>query len=222
MAARPVAVSKAFGDGFWTLIPFTMQMALVAIGGYIVAVSAPAGFVLKRLAAIPASGRSAIVMVGILSIFLSLINWGLSLIFSGLFVREIARRNDIRMDYRAAGAAAYLGLGGWLCSRYYISAAQLQANAASIPAALLPITGVIGFSNTILTWQNGVMIIVVITLSAIICYVTAPDDRHVRTAQDLGVALDGDTLDVGKPERPGTFSNSGPILTIFVVVLALG
>ena len=37
--ASPLAVSRAFGDGFWSLIIFTMQMAFVAIGGYVVAVS---------------------------------------------------------------------------------------------------------------------------------------------------------------------------------------
>ena len=31
--ASPMAVSRAFGDGFWSLITFTMQMAFVAIGG---------------------------------------------------------------------------------------------------------------------------------------------------------------------------------------------
>src|SRR5258705_2764557 len=34
--ASPVAVSVAFGNGFWSLITFTMQMAFVAIGGYVV------------------------------------------------------------------------------------------------------------------------------------------------------------------------------------------
>ncbi|WGR96213.1 TIGR00366 family protein [Bradyrhizobium sp. ISRA435] len=29
----PLTVSRAFGDGLWNLIPFTIQMALVAIGG---------------------------------------------------------------------------------------------------------------------------------------------------------------------------------------------
>ena len=31
--ATPKVTVGAFGDGFWSLIPFTMQMALVAIGG---------------------------------------------------------------------------------------------------------------------------------------------------------------------------------------------
>jgi len=30
--SSPQAVAKSFGDGFWSLIVFTMQMALVAVG----------------------------------------------------------------------------------------------------------------------------------------------------------------------------------------------
>ena len=40
--ASPYAVSVAFGNGFWSLITFTMQMAFIVIGGYVVATSAPA------------------------------------------------------------------------------------------------------------------------------------------------------------------------------------
>jgi len=35
--ASPLAVSEAFGNGFWSLITFTMQMAFIVIGGYVVA-----------------------------------------------------------------------------------------------------------------------------------------------------------------------------------------
>ncbi|MGD5502432.1 TIGR00366 family protein, partial [Xanthomonas citri pv. citri] len=127
------------------------------------------------------TGRGAVVFVGVLSILLSLVNWGLSLIFSGLLVREIARRTDIKLDYRAAGAAGYLGLGCGFTLGITSSAAQLQANAASIPSSLLPITGVIGFSETILTWQNLVTTILVTVVSAVICYLTAPNAAETRT-----------------------------------------
>lgn len=218
----PLATSRAFGDGFWNLIPFTMQMTLVAIGGYVVATSPPAGRVLGRLAIILTSGRGAIVMVGLLSIALSLINWGLSLIFSGLFVREIARRDDIRLDYRAAGAAGYLGLGVSFTLGITSSAAQLQANAASIPQALLPITGVIDFSQTILTWQNGVTVLFVTALSLAICYATAPRDDAAQTAQDLGIPLAERPAVSKGPTRPGEFLEYSPVLSILVVALALG
>lgn len=218
----PLATSRAFGDGFWNLIPFTMQMALVAIGGYVVATSPPARRALGWLAAIPSSGRGAIVMVGLLSIALSLVNWGLSLIFSGLFVREIARRDDIRMDYRAAGAAAYLGLGVGFTLGITSSAAQLQANVASIPPALLPITGVINFSQTILTWQNGVVILLVTALSVAICHATAPREGAARTARDLGVSLDDRPVASKAPTRPGEVLEHSPVLSLLVVLLALG
>ena len=54
--ASPLAVSRAFGDGFWSLITFTMQMAFVAIGGYVVATSPPAQRLIRRLAAMPKTG----------------------------------------------------------------------------------------------------------------------------------------------------------------------
>ena len=218
----PLAVSRAFGDGFWNLIPFTMQMALVAIGGYVVAMSPPIAAALRRLAAVPSTGRGAVVFVGVLSILLSLVNWGLSLIFSGLLVREIARRTDIKLDYRAAGAAGYLGLGCGFTLGITSSAAQLQANAASIPGSLLPITGVIGFSETILTWQNLLTTVLVTVVSAVICYLTAPNAAQTKTAEDLGVSLEDDTIKPKAPARPGDFLEFSPILTILIVVLALG
>ena len=66
--ASPMAVSEAFGDGFWSLITFTMQMAFVAIGGYVVATSGPAQRLRGRLAAMPATGSGAVGLVATVSI----------------------------------------------------------------------------------------------------------------------------------------------------------
>src|SRR5436309_3059083 len=49
-----------FGQGFWSLIPFTMQMAMIIIGGYVVAVSPPVSRIIKRLSRIPRTPRGAI------------------------------------------------------------------------------------------------------------------------------------------------------------------
>jgi short-chain fatty acids transporter len=220
--APPLTVGRAFGDGFWTLIPFTMQMAYVAIGGYIVATSPPAARALRWLARRPTGGRSAVVFVGVLSITLSLLNWGLSLIFSGLLVREMARRRELMLDYRAASAAAYLGLGCGFTLGLSSSPAQLQANPASIPSSLMPITGVIGFSQTIFTWQNGLALIVITLVSALICYLTAPIGRSARTAEDLGVNVDPvQNPDEDPRHRPGDYFADSPILSVLVAALGL-
>ncbi len=218
----PLAISTAFGDGFWSLIPFTMQMALVAVGGYVVAQSPPVAALMRRAAAVPSTGRGAVVFVGVVSILLSLVNWGVSLIFSGLLVREIARRNDIRLDYRAAGAAGYLGLGFGFTLGISSSAAQLQATAASIPASLMPITGVIGFGETILTWQCLLIIVVGTVLSATICRLTTPSDSRAVTAAELGINLVDAKTVVTRASRPGDFLEFSPILTLLTVLLAAG
>ncbi|NWD85903.1 ABC transporter permease [Pseudomonas sp. K5002] len=67
MGAAPTEAAKAFGDGFWSLIPFTMQMAFVVIGGYVVASSPPAVKLIDRLARIPKNGRSAVAWVALIS-----------------------------------------------------------------------------------------------------------------------------------------------------------
>ncbi|MFE5125079.1 short-chain fatty acid transporter [Streptomyces sp. NPDC056669] len=219
---KPVDVSVAFGEGFWSLIPFTMQMALVAIGGYVVAMSPPAARVLRRLAAIPSTGRGAVAFVGVVSVGLSLVNWGISLIFSGLLVREMARRPDLRLDYRAAGAAGYLGLGFGFTLGISSSAAQLMANKESIPPSILGITGVVGFRETILTWQNLTILLVLTVVSLAICYFSCPSDSKARTAQDLGVELGDPTVPRGKPQRPGDRLEYSPVLTLLVVALAIG
>ena len=105
------SVATAFGEGFWSLIPFTMQMAIVSISGYVVASSPPAAKLINWLARLPKTSRGAVAFVALLTIIASLLNWAFSLVFGGLLVRALARRKDLKVDYRAAGASAYLGLG---------------------------------------------------------------------------------------------------------------
>src|SRR3974390_3634359 len=107
--ASPVAVSVAFGNGFWSLITFTMQMAFVAIGGYVVATSTPAQKLIGWLSDLPKTGTGAVGLVATISILASLLNWGLSLILGGLLVVALAARRELRMDYRAAAAVVSEG-----------------------------------------------------------------------------------------------------------------
>src|SRR4030095_709455 len=53
LGATPLQTAQAFGDGFWSLIPFTMQMSFIIIGGYVVASSPPAGRRVYTLAGCP-------------------------------------------------------------------------------------------------------------------------------------------------------------------------
>ena len=79
MGRTPVQVGVDFGKSFWTLIPFTMQMAFVVIAGYIVAVSPPVKKLVFILAAVPKTPRFAVAYVAFMVMIASLLSW-LSLI----------------------------------------------------------------------------------------------------------------------------------------------
>ena len=216
-AGVPVhSILDNFGEGYWSLIPFTMQMAIVVISGYVVASSPPARKVIDRLALIPKSERSAIAYIAFFTILASLFNWAFSLVFGGLYVRALARRKDLRVDYRAAGAAGYLGLGATWALGLSSSAAQLQANVESIPKALLPITGVIPFSETIFLPQSLFMLTVLTVVSVTIAYFSAPGRERAVTAGDLGITIDDNEPPTEKPRTPGDWIEHSPILTLLV------
>ncbi len=218
--AKTIAVS--FGAGFWSLINFTMQMAIIVIIGYVVASSPPVKRMIDALASVPKTGRGAIAYVAFVSMLCSLLNWALSLVFAGLLVRSLARRTDLKMDYRAAGAAAYLGLGSIWALGISSSAAQLQANSTSLPKPIMQITGVIPFSETIFTWQSMLMCLILLILSLVIAYLSAPSEAQSHTAHDLGVDVSNESDALPQRERPGEWLEYSPILTVFIVALGIG
>jgi short-chain fatty acids transporter len=222
LGAKPILIAKAFGDGFWTLIPFTMQMAMVAITGFVVAASPPIARLITRLAKIPRNNAEACAWVAFVSMAASYFSWALSLILGGLIVKALARRTDFRMDYRAGGAAAYLGLGATWALGLNSSAAMLQANPGSLPKAISDITGVIPMSDTIFLWQSVLMFIIIVAMSVAISYFSAPSKAQIRTAEDLGIDVSAEQVIVEKPTRPGEKLEFTVWLPVIVVVLAVG
>ncbi|MDE1145499.1 MAG: TIGR00366 family protein [Azospirillaceae bacterium] len=223
MGAPAGAIATGFGDGFWSLIPFTIQMSMVVITGYVVASSPPVLRLIEWLARVPASGRGAVAFTAFVSMAASYLNYALSLVLGALLVRALARRRDIRVDYRAAGAAAYLGLGATWALGLSSSAAMLQANPASLPKAVADITGIIPLSQTIFLWQSMLMSLVILLASIAIAYYSAPTDALARTAADLGV--DVSEVETGTDKtagRPGDWLEITPILPLVIVVLGAG
>ncbi|WP_395309167.1 TIGR00366 family protein [Mycobacterium sp. AMU20-3851] len=220
--SSPQTVVDAFGGGFWDLTAFTLQMAMVVLTGYVVATSPPVAKLIDRLATMPGSARTAVSLVAFLSMSVSFLNWGLSLVFSGLLARAIARRTDLRVDYRALGAAAFMGVGAVWALGLSSSAAQLQATPASLPEELLQITGVLDFGTTIFTWQSLLMCAILIVLTVVIAHFSAPRGAAIRTAEDMDVDLDDRTEPAPPRSRPGEWLEYSRVLPVLAGVLTLG
>ncbi|MEM2203581.1 MAG: TIGR00366 family protein [Sulfolobales archaeon] len=100
--------------GFWDLLAFAMQMALILVTGYAIAYHPVIYRGVKRLARIPKSTKSAAALTALVSLLLAWLHWGLSLILSAILAREIGLefyRNKRPLHYPAVVASAYAGLG---------------------------------------------------------------------------------------------------------------
>jgi short-chain fatty acids transporter len=101
-----------WGDGFWSLLAFSMQMVLVLVTGYVLASSPLFKRFLGFLASFAKSPGSAIVIVTVVSMIASWINWGFGLVIGALFAKELAKRVK-GVDYRLLIASAYSGFVVW-------------------------------------------------------------------------------------------------------------
>jgi short-chain fatty acids transporter len=210
---------KYFGDGFWGLIPFTMQMAMIIIGGFVVATSPPVHRLIKKLAKIPRTPRGAVAFVVFFSMMTSLLSWGLGLIFGGILVREIVK-NVRGIDYRAIGAAAFVGNGSVWALGLSSSAALVMATPGSIPAALLKISGVIPLSLTIYTWQSAATAAILIISSVTVGYLSTPV-RSAKDAESFGVADGLEVKTLEERKTPAEWLEYAPALSILIGILGL-
>jgi short-chain fatty acids transporter len=215
----PVAnLVNYFGEGFWSLVPFTMQMVMIILGGYVVASSPPVCRIICRLSKVPTTARGAVALVAFVATSTSLISYGFSLIFAGFLAREIARR-PMNVDYRALGAAAYLGLGSVWALGFSSSAALLMATPSAMPPQLLKISGSIPLNQTIYTWQSILTAMTIMAVSTAVAYFSAPIGSSLRTSASFGVTLEPLTRPVASQANPGEWLECMPALSILIALL---
>lgn len=107
----PLEVVRMWGDGFWSLLTFAMQMLLVLLTGHMLASTPLVKRGLTSLASLAKGPGGAIILVTVVSLAASWINWGFGLVVGALFAKEIARQ--VRVDYRLLVASAYSGFLIW-------------------------------------------------------------------------------------------------------------
>lgn len=220
IGAAPTAVVASVGDGYWNLVPFAYQMAMVIITGFALATCRPVRRLILRLAAVPRTGPGAVAFTVFVSIVAGLLNWGFGMMLSAFLVMALVRRDDLHVDIRAAAAAGLIGTSSTAMLGLSSSAALLHATPSSVPPALLEISGEIPFSDSIFLWQNGVVIVVMAAVAVAVAYATAPRGPAVCRPEDLGIdrakLLPSDDEPVAAERRPGDWLSESPLLVILV------
>lgn len=160
----PVEMVGYWGDGFWSLLAFAMQMVLILVTGYVLAMSRPVRKGLAAIAGLAKNPGQAVVLVTVVALAACWINWGFGLIVGALMAKELATR--IRgIHYPLLVASAYTGFLVWHAG---LSASIPLKVASPGDDALSQLTGgqAIPVSETIFSWQ--------VLLVTLILFVTLP------------------------------------------------
>jgi short-chain fatty acids transporter len=170
----PIAMVNYWGNskGFWGLLSFSMQMALVVVLGTAFANAPVCKRILKKIATLAHDNKSAILTITFISTICCWLNWGFGLVAGALLAKEIARRVPT-VDYRLLIASAYSGFVIWHAGL-----------SGSIPltitseTTIADITFTVPLSQTIFHPINLLMVLVILVIMPFLNYSMHPDKEH--------------------------------------------
>ena len=144
-------------DGFFSLMGFTLQMMMILVLGYCLAVVKPIHFALKRISKYPKSQMQGVLFVGGITMIAGIINWGFGLIIGALFARFVTiaqQEKGLESNPALLASAGYLGMAVW----HGGLSASAPLKAAEKGHFLEDIIGVIPITETVFTSFNFLVI----------------------------------------------------------------
>lgn len=209
-------------QGFWNLLTFSMQMALIIVFGYAVADSPLVNRWLKALADSAKTSRQAVYIVAMVATLGGLVSWGFGLVLGALFAKEMGRsgfRRGIKMHYPLLGAAAYLAMLVW--------GAGLSSSAPLLVATeghfLQDKIGIISIAQTLFNPMNIKVIIAQIILIPIFAVLVHPKDERellpidsCLSQEQMAATAELESTAVMQDPTPATRLDNSRILTWIV------
>ncbi|SOY67463.1 Short-chain fatty acids transporter [Cupriavidus taiwanensis] len=102
------AVIASWGKGFWNLLAFTTQMAVILAMGYVLATAPLTDRMLDRIVGAVHTPRAAIIVATLVGGIGSYLNWGFGLVIGGIIAKKLALK--VRgVHYPLIIASAYSG-----------------------------------------------------------------------------------------------------------------
>jgi short-chain fatty acids transporter len=212
---HPIAAQGYWVKGFWELLELTMQLSLIVLTGYVVAVSPAVSRLLELIAGLATSPRGAVALMGLVSMAASWLHWGLGLIAGPIFLQFLIRRHP-RIDYRLVVAAGYLGSTCTWHAGLSGSAPLLMATPKNFMEAQ---AGLIPISTTTFSAFNLILTAVVVAVMTATVRLLYPRDADVVTSEE--VVGGAGSLGVELPADPHAHVEAGDAAVGFSLARAL-
>lgn len=220
----PVQMIGHWGKGFWELLAFAMQMALIVVTGSAIANSPIVKKGIRRLASIPKSSKHAVWMVTFVSVLVSYLHWGLSLIVGALLAKEIAKQLRIKkipFEYGLIAAGGYVGQMTW----HGMLSASIGLSIATPGHILESEMGIIPMSDYMINPMNIFVTIALLILPPLAASMMHPKDKDVMPLEEdaLRAIVTEDVTIRKRPENPsvGDILNYSPIIAAAIGLLGL-
>jgi short-chain fatty acids transporter len=220
-----VTVVEQWGNGLWGLLTFSMQMLLVLATGFMLASTAFMRMLLEKLAHLGNTPGKAILLVTLVSLSASWINWGFGLVVGALFAKALARKTPV--DYRLLVASAYSGFLVWH-----------GGLAGSVPLTIATPghfsenqIGVISTSDTLFSGFNIALLCILFIVVPLVNWlmlpshqdsvIVSPDKLIDSIEQEQGIEKENGQEQVKSNERPADTLENSKILGILIGVLGI-
>lgn len=222
----------AWTSGFWSLLTFAMQMALVMLTGYVLASAPIVKKGLTKLANIPNGPAGAMLMCGIVTLILFWIHWGLGMMASIVLGQQIlvaSYRKGYKIHMPSLIAYVY---ATELCCNGISQAAPLYgattgylASLTSNAAASAYVGDMIPLTDTVLSTTCFIQNICLFLIVTLISFFLMPKqaDRIEEISPVLLEEFSNDKIIAEKPERtsPAEWLNNSPLLNIIIGVAGM-
>lgn len=224
--AGPFKVVQSWYKGFWILLSFAMQMVLILVTGYALAISPPISRFLDWLATkikTPAAVYGTVVIVGWVFIMIS---WGW-IVITAVLARELALRVK-KVDYRLLAASVYITFLPWHSG--LSGSIPLVLNT---PGNFLIKTGVLSSviptTTTLLSPMNifvvlALLVVLPVTMIAmrpkadnVVEYGDLLDEEHKEIVKTLTVAEEAESLRLPGKNLSDALNNNFIIQIIIVI-----
>ena len=192
-----LTLSGYWAKGFWELLTFSMQMMLILVLGYVLALTKPVNALINKLSSRIENTASAAFWVTLFTLVFSFLNWGLGLIFGAVFARKLAEsfsKRKLKFNYPLVGAAGYSGLMVW----HGGLSGSAPLKVAEKGHFLADKIGVIPLRETILSPMNITIAVILLVLLPLVMYFMAKKSngetmniKSKREEKDIPVEISG-------------------------------
>ncbi|MEW9123826.1 MAG: TIGR00366 family protein [Thermotaleaceae bacterium] len=217
----PLAMVVHWGNGFWSLLAFSMQMALVLVTGHTLASSPSIKKGLSTLASYTKTPTQAILAVSFVSAIACWINWGFGLVIGALYAKQLARQVK-GVDYRLLIAAAYSGFLVWhggLSASIPLTLATSTSNLAEMTRGA--VTEMIPTGQTIFAKFNLIISAVVILTLPLVNRAMHPDADKVIAVDPAILAEHKEEAASKESVTPADKMENSPVLSILIGLIGI-